>query len=72
MQQLRAPIEESETCFCTQADNTVKDLKNAHIARLCIALTCCGYFRSTSTQYLRVGHTHEDVGTRRDEQFVDA
>lgn len=46
-----------------QGDNTVAELKNSTGSKLLAALVAAGYFRCGAHQHLRVGHTHEDVGS---------
>ena len=44
-----------------QADNTVKEIRNGFVARLCSTLVQGGTFSCMAHNHLVVGHTHEDV-----------
>ena len=43
------------------SDNTTSGLKNSICAGVLCMLCAGGYFRTTSQQHLRVGHSHEDI-----------
>ena len=43
------------------SDNTTSGLKNSICAGVLCMLCAGGYFRTTSLQHLRVGHSHEDI-----------
>ena len=45
------------------ADNTPREVKNSILSRYLTLLTSCSFFRTAGHCHLRVGHTHEDVGT---------
>jgi len=44
-----------------QADNTVKEVKNATSAQMMCALVTSNFFEEAGHYHLPVGHTHEDV-----------
>lgn len=44
-----------------QADNTARELKNNQTMRFCAAQVSCGNIKSISLQFLRAGHSHEDI-----------
>ena len=44
-----------------QLDNTSRENKNQKVFRWCMVLVLRGVFRSVSLNFLRKGHTHEDI-----------
>ena len=53
--------EEFPEHLVVQSDNTTAQLKNAEAAKFLAMLVRKGRFKSAVLQFLRVGHTHEDV-----------
>ena len=51
-----------------QCDNA-SDNRNQHNYLFAMALTATGCFREVRIQYLRAGHTHEDIGANTAERF---
>ncbi len=45
-----------------QLDNTVSQNKNSIVLKAMVAMTALRMWASASLGFLRVGHTHEDVG----------
>lgn len=46
-----------------QADNCVREMKNQFVLKFGISvLLLCDHITSLTWNYLRVGHTHEDIG----------
>lgn len=53
------------TALVLQHDNTCREFKNHNGMRWCISQVSAGNLASISCQFLRTGHTHEDI----DQQF---
>lgn len=47
-----------------QSDNTVSQTKNTYVHVAVAYLVATKQFKTVSLNYLMVGHTHEDIGTR--------
>lgn len=61
LQQASRTMNLSEVDVVIQCDNTVRELKNGHVLRLCAALVSNQTVRTMAVSCLRAGHSHEDV-----------
>lgn len=48
--------------FVSLSEHAVAQVRNAILAKLASCLVQAQYFLTVSLEFLRVGHTHEDVG----------